>query len=191
MDGQRLVASLIASGALLLLTAGIVTPTGLYQEPDDVARLRIIAEHRVRFLLAQGLWALMLAAPAVGFGLLAPRLDAPPSWLVASGVVAITLGAAAGVTFVVLQTFDPARFWLGGEAVWLSLAGAWLIVGASAAFGPAMILQGTTVAGFMLVAYAVIGAAALVVAAPAFLVVAGFMLVAVAPAVSLWAGAPG
>jgi len=186
MDIERLAAGLIAGGVVLAAIAGITTPAGLYQEPERAVRLGIIADQRARFLLAQGLWAAMLAVPAIGFVLLGTRLPSTPPWLPLAGGAAIVLGALAGVAFVALQTIDPERFWLAGGAIWLSSVAAWLIVGAAGLYGLAMALEpGWSIAGYIVGVYAVLGAGALVLGAPAFFVTAAFYLVALAPATVL------
>jgi hypothetical protein len=189
MDGQRLAAGLIAGGILLFAVAGIATPQGLYQAPEHATRLQIIDDHRARFLIAQVLWALMLAVPAVGFVLASRQLAAPIPWLPTIAALAIVLGAAGGVLFVVLQTVDPLRFWLNGDAAWVSSASAWLIVLAAALHAVGMIqTPGWGIAGYILAAYSAVGAIALLLGGPPFFVVAGFYLVALAPAFVLWQG---
>jgi hypothetical protein len=101
--------------------------------------------------------------------------------------MAIVLGAAGGILFVLLQTLDPQRFWLEGGAAWVSLASAWLIVTATALYGIGMLqAPGWGIAGYVLLAYAAVGAVGLLLGAPPFFVVAGFYLAALAPACVLW-----
>jgi hypothetical protein len=189
MDGQRLAAGLIAGGILLFAVAGVATPQGLYQAPEYATRLQIIADDRARFLVAQLLWALMLAVPAVGFVVASRQIASPLTWLPTVAALAIVIGAAAGVLFVVLQTVDPLRFWLNGGGAWASAASAWLIVLAAALYGIAMVqAPGWGIAGYILLAYAGMGAVALLLGGPPFFVVAGFYLAALAPAFVLWHG---
>jgi len=191
MDSDRLAAGLIASGLLIFVAAGLVTPQGLYQEPADTGRIRIIAENRTRFLAAQVLWASWLVVPAAGFVLLSRHLNPPATWLPTAGAAAIIAGAVAAAIFVVLQTVDPQRFWLAGEGAWVSRFGAWLITVAAALFGVAMIQSsGWAVAGTVLAVYALIAAGALVLSAPSFFVAAAFCLAALAPALLLLQGRP-
>ena len=186
METDRIAAGLIAGGVLLAAIAGISTPAGLYQEPDFAQRLRIIADQGGRFVLAQALWAAMLAVPAVGFLLLGSRLSAAPPWLTLAAAAAIVAGALAGIAFVALQTIDPERFWLAGGAVWLAVVAAWLTVAAAGLYGVALLAEpGWSVAGYILVAFAALGAGALLMGAPAFFVTAAFYLAALAPATVL------
>jgi hypothetical protein len=189
MDGQRLAAGLIAGGILLFAVAGITTPQGLYQAPEHAARLQIIEDDRAHFLVAQLLWALMLAVPAAGFVLASRQIAAPTTWLPAVAALAVSIGAAAGVLFVVLQTVDPQRFWLDGRASWVSVVSASLIVVAAALYGIGMMqAPGWGIASYILAAYAAVGAIALLLGGPPFFVVAGFYLVALVPAFELWQG---
>lgn len=191
MDDQRLAAGLIAGGILLFAVAGIATPQGLYQTPEHTTRLQIIDVERVRFLLAQVLWALGLALPAAGFVLVSRQLVVPLAWLPTAAALAIVVGALAGILFVVLQTVDPLRFWLDGGAAWVSLVSAWLMILAAALYGVAMLqTPGWGIAGYVLVAYAALGAGALLLGGPPFFVVAGLCLAALAPALVLWQGRP-
>jgi hypothetical protein len=131
----------------------------------------------------------MLAVPAAGFAVASRQIVTPLTWLPTVAALAIVVGASAGVIFVVLQTVDPLRFWLNGGGAWASAASAWLIVLAAALYGVGMVqAPGWGIAGLVLVAYAVVGAAALLLGGPAFFVVAGFYLVALAPASVLWQG---
>jgi hypothetical protein len=189
MDGQRLAAGLIAGGVLLFAVAGVATPQGLYQAPEHATRLQIIDDERARFLLAQALWALMLAVPAAGLVAASRQIAAPHVWLPTVAAVAIVVGAAAGVLFVVLQTVDPLRFWLNGGGAWASAASAWLIVLAAALYGVAMFqAPGWGIAGYVLAVYAAVGGVALLLGGPPFYVVAGFYVAALAPAFVLWQG---
>ena len=189
MEGQRLAAGLIVGGILLFAAAGIATPQGLYQVPEHATRLQIIEDDRAHFLVAQLLWALMLAVPAAGFVMASRQIVAPLGWLPTVAALAIVVGAAAGVIFVVLQTVDPLRFWLNGGGAWASAASAWLIVLAGALYGVGMVqAPGWGIAGYILAAYAAVGAVALLVGGPPFFVVAGFYLAALAPAFVLWQG---
>jgi hypothetical protein len=191
MDDPRLAAGLIASGILIAVVAGIATPQGLYQAPEHATRLQIIDDGRARFLLAQVLWALMLAIPTAGFVLVARQISVPLTWLLTLAALAIVVGAGAGMLFVVLQTVDPLRFWLNGEAAWVSLVSAWLIVLAAALYGVGMVhATGWGIAGYVLAGYAGVGAVALLVGGPPFFVVAGFYVAALAPAFMLWQGRP-
>jgi len=191
VDDARLAASLIAVAPILFVAAGFVTPQGLYQEPDHAARLLIIENERGRFLIAQALWVAWLGVPLVGWILLSRQLVTTVSWPPTVAVLALGLGTVLGIGFVVLQTADPLRFWLNGEATWVSSAAAWLVVVASALFGVALLSAGAPpIPGYVLAAYALIGAVALVMSAPAFFVVAGFSLAAVVPAVALWQALP-
>jgi len=189
MDDQRLAAALISIGLLIFVVAGIATPQGLYQAPEHSTRLQIIDDERARFLLAQVLWALMLAIPAAGFVLVSRQITVPLAWLPTLAALAIVVGAAGGIVFVVLQTADPLRFWLNGGAAWVSLLSAWLIILAAALYGLGMLqAPGWGIAGYVLVAYAAVGAVALLLGGPPFFVVAGFYLAALAPAFVLWQG---
>ena len=189
MEGQRLAAGLIVGGILLFAAAGIATPQGLYQVPEHATRLQIIEDDRAHFLVAQLLWALMLAVPAAGFVMASRQIVAPLGWLPTVAALAIVVGAAAGVIFVVLQTVDPLRFWLNGGGAWASAASAWLIVLAGALYGVGMVqAPGWGIAGYILAAYAAVGAVALLLGGPPFFVVAGFYLAALAPAFVLWQG---
>jgi hypothetical protein len=188
-DGQRLAAGLIAGGIVIAVVAGAATPQGLYQAPEHATRLRIIEDERARFLLAQVLWALMLAVPAAGFVLVSRQMTTPVAWLPTVAALAIVVGAGAGILFIVLQSVDPLRFWLNGGAAWVSLVSAWLIVLAAALYGLGMLpTPGWGVAGYVLVAYAVVGAIALLLGGPPFFVVVGCYLAALAPAFALWQG---
>jgi len=189
MDEQRLAGGLIASGIVIAVVAGIATPQGLYQAPEHATRLQIIEGDRARFLIAQVLWGLMLSVPAAGFVMASRQIVVLLAWLPTVAALAILVGAAAGVLFVLLQTVDPLRFWLNGGGAWISAASAWLIVLAAALYGVGMVqAPGWGVAGYVLAAYALVGAVALLFGAPAFFVVAGFYLAALAPAFVLWQG---
>jgi hypothetical protein len=191
MDDPRLPAGLVAGGVLIFVAAGLETPQGLYQAPEHATRLQIIDNERARFLVAQLLWALMLAVPAAGFVLVSRQIDAPLAWLPSAGTLAIVGGAGAGILFVVLQTLDPLRFWLDGGAAWVSIASAWLIILAAALYGAGMLMApGWGIAGYVLAAYGVVGAVALLLGGPPFFVVAGFYLTAMAPALVVWQGRP-
>jgi hypothetical protein len=191
MEDQRLAAALIAGGILLFAVGGLATPQGLYQAPEHATRLQIIDDQHARFLLAQVLWALMLIVPAAGLVLASRQIEAPTTWLPAVAAVAVCVGAAGGVLFVVLQTVDPQRFWLDGGAAWVSLASVWLIVLAAVLYGVGMLqAPGWGIAGYVLVAYAAVGAVALLLSGPPFFVVAGFYLAALVPAFVLWHGRP-
>jgi hypothetical protein len=188
-DVHRLAAGLIAGGIVVALIAGVVTPQGLYQVPDPAARIQIISDQHPRFLVAQVLWALMLALPAAGFVLVSARMQAPVAWLPTAAALLIAAGAAGGIAFVVLQTVDPSRFWLDGQATGISVAAAWLTLLASALYGSAMLATpGWGMAGYLLAAYAALGAVALLLGGPPFFVVVGFYLAALAPAFVLWQG---
>jgi hypothetical protein len=189
MEGQRLAAGLIAGGILLFAVAGFTTPQGLYQAPEHATRLQIIDDERARFLLAQVLWALMLAVPAAGFVVASSQIAAPTSWLLPVAGLAIVVGSAGGVLFVLLQTVDPQRFWLDGGAAWVSLTSASLIIVAAALYGVGMLqAPGWGIAGYVLLVYAAVGAVGLLLGGPPFFVVAGFYLAALAPAFVLWQG---
>jgi hypothetical protein len=190
-DGQRLAALLIAAGPVLLIVAGIVTPSGLYQEPDDAIRIAIIDSQWAMFVAAQVLWSLWLVVPTIGFVLLSRHLTSAIAWLPNVAALSVAAGAIAGVLFVALQTADPQRYWLDGEGAWASMVGAWLIIAAAILYGLAMInARGWAVAAYVLVGYGVVGAVAMLLSAPAFYITAGFSLAALAPAVALWSGSP-
>lgn len=191
MNDQRFAAVLISGGLLILVAAGIATPQGLYQAPEHATRLRIIDDEWARFLLAQVLWALMLAIPAAGFVLLARQITVPLTWLPTLAALAIVGGAGGGILFIVLQTVDPLRFWLNGGAAVVSLASGWLIILTAALYGLGMLqAPGWGIAGYVLTGYAVVGAVALLLGGPPFFVVVGFNLAALVPAVALWQGRP-
>jgi hypothetical protein len=188
-DVHRVAASLIAGGIVIAVVAGIATPQGLYQVPEHATRLEIIDGQHARFLVAQVLWALMLATPAAGFALVSARIQAPVAWLPTAAALLITAGAVGGIAFVVLQTVDPSRFWLDGQATSISVAAAWLTLLASALYGVAMLsTPGWGMAGYILAAYAALGAVVLLLGGPPFFVVVGFYLAALAPAIVLWQG---
>jgi hypothetical protein len=187
VDGQRLAALLIAAGPALLVIAGVVTPSGLYQEPDDAVRLGIIDDQRSRFAAAQALWALWLLIPGLGFVLLSRHLATLPAWLPTLAALGVVAGSIAGVVFVVLQTADPQRYWLEGDGAWASALGAWLILTAAAFYGLALLrTDGWAVAGVVLAVYAVLGTGAMLASAQAFVVTAGFSVASLAPAFVAW-----
>jgi hypothetical protein len=131
----------------------------------------------------------MLAVPAAGFVVASRQIASPTSWLMTVAALAIVVGSAGGVLFVLLQTLDPQRLWLDGGAAWVSLASAWLIVLAAALYGIGMLqAPGWGVAGYALLAYAAVGGIGLLLGAPPFFVVAGFYLAALVPAFVLWQG---
>ncbi len=187
MDISRVAAVLIVAGFVLFAAASVLVPSGLYREPDHAARLSMIDAQFGRFLAAQVLFALGMAAPAAGFALLSLRVSGP-AWTSPLAAVAIVIGALAGIAFVSLQTVDPQRFWLDGQALWLSAVAVGLTLPAVALYG-VLLLQSNAPAwmGYLLVGYAVVGGVALVaLKAPAFFVLFGFYLVAIGPAVVLW-----
>jgi hypothetical protein len=187
IDSARLAAILVAAGLPLFIVAGIVTPSGLYQEPEGAVRLSIIDAQWSRFVAAQVLWSAWLLVPALGFALLSRHLHVPMAWLPTAATLVILAGAVAGSAFVALQTADPQRFWLDGEGTWVSTLGAWLVVGGIAVLGIVMIqAPGWTGIGLVLAACAMVASVALLASAPPFYVIGALSVVALAPAIVLW-----
>ena len=184
MASQRLSAVLLIVAALGILLSSFTNAPGLYQTQDIVERLRIIEEHRSRWMASQALGSLAILLLAAGFSLLALKLRSDSvEWMPVVGATAIVAGALSGLYFLYLQTVDPRGGYSGQYPLPEELA-YWLWLGGQLLFGIAFLQAGLpTWLGYLT------AGAALSYAIVFFLTGAGFMTPFLLAVVSVVIGA--
>lgn len=111
MSLQQVAGIAISTGSILYFLAMPVAPQ-VYQKEDIGQRTAILAANETRWLVSQGLFALGMLLPAVGFLLLTMQSRATlPGWLIYLGAAAFFIGAINGAYLIYRQTLDPAAFW--------------------------------------------------------------------------------
>jgi hypothetical protein len=129
----RIGAGVALIGTFVMLFGGaVLSPPGIYGEPDIGARLETIAAHQTRWFASQAVSGLALALAPVGYVLLALHFrQGGGGTLGAFAAGCILVGSLIGEVYLYRFAVDPGTYWerssaLLQAAVWLTIAGSFL-----------------------------------------------------------------
>lgn len=112
MNKRKMAGKLIVLGFALFVIGAILSPRGIYEQPDIDTRVEIVNANQLRWVSSQALSGLAMVIIAAAFLLFTQHLkSAHPAWMLNLGAGGMILGALFGIVYLLQFTPDPGSVW--------------------------------------------------------------------------------